>query len=81
VQSDEPAQGRDTVTNAADQPGTDRQDRPDDSVEGHRIVDTGELHDDDTVEGHAVNHRPLDNGVGGNDVVVDSVVVDDAVAD
>jgi hypothetical protein len=50
-------------------------------VEGHRIVDTGELHDDDTVEGHAVNHRPLDNGVGGNDVVVDNVVVDDAVAD
>jgi hypothetical protein len=51
-------------------------------VEGHRIVDTGEVHDDDTVEGHAVNHRPLDNGVVGNDVVVDSdVVVDNAVAD
>jgi hypothetical protein len=51
-------------------------------VEGHRIVDTGEVHDDDSVEGHAVNHRPLDNGVGGHDVVVDSaVVVDDAAVD
>ena len=70
------------MTNSADQPGTARQDRPDDSVEGHRIVDTGELHDDDTGEGHAVNHRPLDNGVVGRDVVGDSaVVVDDAVVD
>jgi hypothetical protein len=42
----------------------------DDSVEGHKVRDTGDLAPaededlglDDSVEGHAVNHRPLDNG-------------------
>jgi hypothetical protein len=36
----------------------------DDSVEAHGITDTGELRAqlDDSVEGHAVNYRPLDNG-------------------
>lgn len=43
--------------------------RVDESVEGHRILDTGELREgeDASVEGHAVNHRPLDNTTG-NDV-------------
>lgn len=43
--------------------------RLEESVEGHRILDTGELSEadeavenaDESVEGHAVNHRPLDN--------------------
>jgi hypothetical protein len=45
----------------------DDTDTTDESVEGHGITDTGELSEaaievDETVEGHAVNHRPLDNG-------------------
>lgn len=41
----------------------------DDSVEAHGITDTGQVLPaesdeqlDDTVEGHAVNFRPVDNG-------------------
>ena len=45
----------------------DGTDTTDESVEAHGITDTGQLADadqqaDETVEGHAVNHRPLDNG-------------------
>lgn len=40
--------------------------RVDESVEAHRILDTGELREEEdvSVEGHAVNHRPLDNATG-----------------
>ncbi len=45
----------------------DRKNRHDESVEGHKWVGVDAdseqvVSEDESVEGHVVNHRPLDNG-------------------